>query len=216
MIPHNDSMPCARSVDLAQLHVNPLPCPQILRHVRQCLVVGISYGTTAARHTAAAVIERWSVDNLPVQAVGGACELRLCPQQHPVDVIQSTSVKPSQYVHVPLVHHCLVESACRGLHRGCIHFRPQPMSEVVLVEVWEAILRLVHAAESEHCITADDSGVAVACTWCCPMGWQHDPHVGGDVVLDELLQSVMAIPTAEDIHGVAVNHRCVSKAASRW
>mmetsp|Transcript_110192 Transcript_110192/g.235256 ORF Transcript_110192/g.235256 Transcript_110192/m.235256 type:complete len:281 (-) Transcript_110192:24-866(-) len=87
--------------------------------------------------------------------------------------------------------------------------------EVVLMEVWEAVLGLVHATKDEHRVCADHRCVAVARPRCGPTGLYLHPHVRRDVVLKQLLDDVVPIPTAEDVHGMAVDHRSVTEDAPR-
>mmetsp|Transcript_117160 Transcript_117160/g.373175 ORF Transcript_117160/g.373175 Transcript_117160/m.373175 type:complete len:390 (-) Transcript_117160:445-1614(-) len=224
MVPDDDSVPCPGRVHLAQLHLDLLPGPQVLGHVHGRLPARVPDGALAvdrAALRAAARAHRLRADwgpagaapALTLQAGLAANQLGLGPQEDSIDVVQATPVEAAEDVHQAVVDNRLVEGACRRLKGRRVHLRPHAVGEVVLVEVWESILRLVNAAEGEHCIAAYHRCVAIACPRSCAVRGQLDPHIRRDVVLHEFLHGIVPVPTSEDVHGVPVDDGGVPETA---
>mmetsp|Transcript_46223 Transcript_46223/g.122528 ORF Transcript_46223/g.122528 Transcript_46223/m.122528 type:complete len:209 (-) Transcript_46223:763-1389(-) len=168
MVPDDDGVSCARSVNLPYLHVHALPGPQVLWHKRPRGVLSIAYGaagtyTTAVPHRIIGGWRRtsWFCTNSTLTAR----KFRFRSEQDSIHVVQAPAVEAAQDVHVALVHNRFVERSRRRLHGCCANLCPMPVREVVLVQVWEAVLGLVHTAEREHGVATNYSSVAVTCPW---------------------------------------------------
>mmetsp|Transcript_85667 Transcript_85667/g.239359 ORF Transcript_85667/g.239359 Transcript_85667/m.239359 type:complete len:317 (-) Transcript_85667:493-1443(-) len=223
MVPHDDGVPRARSVDLARLAIDALPHPKVFRHDRICSVHAVAsgpYSTIVPLALMAVSTDRCggrtrgaSGSGVTVLSFGGALELGLCPQEDAVHVVEPPSVEASQNVHVAIVHNGLVESPGSRRDAGGVDLRPMAKREAVLMEVGEPVLRLVHAAKGKHRIAADHRRVAVARLRGGTTRRHLHPHVRRDVVLQKVLKRVVAIPTPEDEHRVAVHHGGMAETA---
>mmetsp|Transcript_108670 Transcript_108670/g.346415 ORF Transcript_108670/g.346415 Transcript_108670/m.346415 type:complete len:361 (+) Transcript_108670:1260-2342(+) len=190
---------------MAHLAVDRLPSPHVLRHQCAGHVLRIAHSTLAGG--AAGLL---AASDQPLLLT--ARYLLLRAQLDAVHVVEPAPVEAAKDVHATLVHDSSVEGPGRRRDTRRLHLGPHPAHEAVLVQVREAVLRLVDTSEGEHCIPAEDGRVPVARPWRRTAQGQLDPHVGGDVVLVQLLESVLAVPAAKDEHGVPIHHGRVGKA----
>mmetsp|Transcript_14499 Transcript_14499/g.41679 ORF Transcript_14499/g.41679 Transcript_14499/m.41679 type:complete len:307 (+) Transcript_14499:807-1727(+) len=208
-------MPGAWGVDLAELHVDTLPAPEVLRHVgpRLIAISDCDRGNSAGTSVDILLHCTRSLTHLGLKAVGGPLELGLRPEQDPVDVVQAAAVEAAEDVHVAAIHHSAVERARRWRFAKCRHPRPAARVEAELAEVGKSRLPFVHASEDEHATTVDHGVVTVPRRGHLSATWNAVPLIGRHGKFVQVVQRIVAVPAAEHEHACAVNDRGVAEAA---
>mmetsp|Transcript_31439 Transcript_31439/g.73429 ORF Transcript_31439/g.73429 Transcript_31439/m.73429 type:complete len:303 (+) Transcript_31439:950-1858(+) len=207
VVPNHNCMTSSGSVHLifgilSRLSLHFLPGPHILWHQSRSSILRIAYGAASAAACCCTVPHRgWCcVIGLGIRQRPSSREVGPRSELYSVHVVQATSVEPTQDVHVSLMYDRLVKRPGRWLNSSGVHLCPIALREVVLVEVGKPVLRLVYTTKGEHRVSTDHCCVTVACPRRLTTKLQLNPHIGRSIVLKQLLQGLVPVPTSKHVH----------------
>ncbi|KAJ8550467.1 hypothetical protein ON010_g10603 [Phytophthora cinnamomi] len=133
-----------------------------------------------------------------------------------VEVLESVgSVIPAEQVHFAVHHHGPVERATTRNAAGRADLAPRVGDQVEPLQVVEAAVRLVHAAEDEHVVAEDHGRVAVSVRRAVAARLHLPPLVRDEAVLVQVVERVASVPASEDDEpvGVRVHDAAVAEAS---
>ena len=133
-----------------------------------------------------------------------------------VQIIESRTVKSTDYVHYIVKNYWLMEGALLRNRACCFNFTPFAIFNFVAKQIIESLLVYVDATKNKYRFIHYDGRVPIARLRSDTFKTSNfEPKVWWEAILVNVVHCVMAIPSTDHEHRIAANDSCVTKSV-QW